>query len=72
MLRRPVKIDHMTIIMKIPLGLSLVTLISFLVLMTGLRDDAEPWRIAFAGIAFVGFLAMTVCTIYLLRRRNRK
>lgn len=72
MLRRPVKIDHMTIIMKIPLGLSLVTLLSFLVLMTVLRNNGEPWRIAFAGIGFVGFLIMTVCTIYLLRRRNRK
>ncbi|HLT72609.1 MAG TPA: hypothetical protein VKZ75_08145 [Cyclobacteriaceae bacterium] len=58
--------------MKIPFALSVITLLSFIVFVSVLRSDSEPWRIAFAAIGFVGFLSMTAVTIYLLRKRNRR
>ncbi|HLT73289.1 MAG: hypothetical protein DIU61_010450 [Bacteroidota bacterium] len=58
--------------MKVSLALSVVTLVSFIILMKVLSPDSEPWRIAFAAIAFVGFLTMTLRTIYLVKRRSRR
>lgn len=60
------------IVMKIPVSLPLITLVSFLILMYVVRSNSEPWRVVLAAIGFVGFLIMTVSTVYLIRRRSRR
>lgn len=65
-------VNDNAIVMKIPVGLPLITLVSFLILMYVVGTDSEPWRVAFAAIGFVGFLIMTISTLYLIRRRSRR
>lgn len=65
-------VNDNAIVMKIPVGLPLITLVSFLILMYVVGTDSEHWRVAFAAIGFVGFLIMTISTLYLIRRRSRR